>query len=236
MVAEQDVEGVRFAGLRWFLRAVVFMAGGVIMSVEITGIRIVSRNLSSSNYVIGSVIGVFMGALAIGYYIGGRLADWRQSLPLLGVVLILGGGFTLAIPALEDGLGPAFQRLDTSPIRVMPASLAPMPEFPADEMAAGSGWDIRLTSVTMSFALFFFPSLFLGMTAPFVSRLEIRDVGRSGSAIGGTFAVSTVGSIGGTFLTSFYLMETVGVFNTIAGCGVFALVLGALSIALGRRT
>src|SRR6478609_6511503 len=70
------------------LRLLVFIAGLVLMGLEIAGSRVLAPHFGNSVFVWGSLISVFLIALAVGYYIGGRLADRQPSLRLLGVILV----------------------------------------------------------------------------------------------------------------------------------------------------
>ena len=54
------------------IATLAFTGGFVIMSVELLGGRLLAPWFGSSIYVWGSIISVFMLALALGYYIGGR--------------------------------------------------------------------------------------------------------------------------------------------------------------------
>jgi spermidine synthase len=55
--------------------------------------------------------------------------------------------------------------------------------------------------------LFALPSLLLGMVSPFIVRLAMRDVGSSGETVGRFSALSSAGSILGTFLGGFVLIS-----------------------------
>jgi len=69
------------------LRAVVAIAGAVLMALEILGSRVLAPSFGSSVYVWGSLISTFLVALAVGYAFGGRLADKNPSLSVLSIVL-----------------------------------------------------------------------------------------------------------------------------------------------------
>lgn len=53
----------------------VFVAGGVLLGVEIASSRVLAPVFGNSLYVWGAVIGVVLAGLAIGYAAGGAVAD-----------------------------------------------------------------------------------------------------------------------------------------------------------------
>ena len=84
------------------LRILVFVSGAVLMGLEILGSRILAPFYGNSIFVWGSLIGVFLGALSVGYWIGGRLADARPSISGMGVLLALAGTLICVIPRITD--------------------------------------------------------------------------------------------------------------------------------------
>ena len=57
------------------LRALVTYTGACVLVVEILATRILAPHFGSSLFTLSSVLGVTLGALSIGYYAGGILAD-----------------------------------------------------------------------------------------------------------------------------------------------------------------
>jgi len=64
-----------------------------------------------------------------------------------------------------------------------------------------------LVSVILLFAL---PMILLGCVSPFAIRLRVEQIGKSGSTAGMLYAISTAGSIIGTFLPVLVLIPTIG--------------------------
>jgi MFS family permease len=171
-----------------FLLATVFASGAAVMIVEMTAVRALQPFFGSTTFVWTNVIAVVLAALALGYGLGGRLADrWPQPRLLYG--LLGAGGLLLVLCAfaatpvsrlfLEDGLD-----LEGAPSVLLRGSLG----------------------ATM--LLFAPPILLLGMVSPLAIRLLARDgVGR---AAGSVFALSTLGSILGTYLPALLLVPAVG--------------------------
>ena len=77
------------------LDVLVFTAGGVLMGLEIAGSRVLAPHFGNSVFVWGSLISVFLIALSLGYYIGGRTGRPLSLALLLQVDLLRGFGVDL---------------------------------------------------------------------------------------------------------------------------------------------
>ena len=102
-MSDEQVE-TKLERIGWLVLLLAFTSGFIIMSVELLGGRILAPYFGSSIYVWGSIISIFMVALAMGYLIGGRLSINR---PNLGLLLL---GFTLAMVALATGAFRVYRR------------------------------------------------------------------------------------------------------------------------------
>lgn len=174
------------------------------MMIELLGTRIVAPYIGSSLYVWTALIGVMLGGLSIGYWIGGIVADKQANYLILGHVLATGSMLTFLIKLLE--------RL------VLPT-------------VAYSTSDIRISSLAISILLFATPSIVLGMVLPIVTKLRLTTLTTSGTTVGLLYAVSTIGSIAGTILTGFVFIPELGhaaTLNLAAG-----LLIGSSVVAYG---
>lgn len=182
------------------LQAVVLVSGAVLMSLEILGSRVLAPKYGSSVFVWGSLITTFLVALALGYAIGGKLADRRPSPSLLSAILAIGSFAILPSVAWGSALLDAFSRF---------------------------GWDVRWSSLAASLVLFLPASLAMGMVTPFAVRMSIRKTESAGAVSGGYSALSTAGSIVGTLATAFLLIPAfplpsllLGLSGTLAACAL----------------
>ena len=171
---------VRADGLaRPLLFAIAFTGGWTIMLLEILGGRVLAPYFGYSIYQWGALIGVVMGALAIGYYIGGRIGDQPGARRFLLVALIVSTAFILVVPRFVDVFMPWTR-------------------------AAGPAWGAVLGTII----LLGVPSVLLATISPIVIRLTATD--RIAKSAGIVYAVSTIGSIGGTFFAAFYAIPVLG--------------------------
>jgi spermidine synthase len=185
----------------------VFLSGAVLLGVEIAASRVLAPAFGSSLYVWGSLIGVVLAGLAVGYWLGGVLADRFPSPLLLVVALALGAGLVLAVPALD---GWTIERV---------VSWDPGP---------------RLNPLLTAIALFGPASIVLASASPIAVRLAARSLERLGRTAGRLFAVSTAGSIVGTFATSFWLVPELGTDQVLA-VGALTLLVAAAALAVAHR-
>lgn len=182
------------------LWAMVFISGGVLMALEIIGSRILAPWFGSSIFVWGSLISVFLGALSLGYSLGGVASDrWPRSENL---------ALCLAVPALLIFLLPFYWGT-------------------VNDALIGQNLGPRWGPLLASLCLFFPPSLFLGMISPYAIKLAATTLSRVGNTAGQLYAVSTLGSIAGTLGTAFFLIAWFGTRAIVHGLGVILFLLAA---------
>lgn len=189
------------------LYLVVFLSGAVLMSLEMVGSRILAPTFGSSIYIWGALIVVVMAALTLGYYFGGRYADRFPSLLMMGVILT-GAGIWI-------GLLPFW----TTPVSYYFTVFGP-----------------RLGSLMAALAFFFVPGVLLATISPFAVKLTSENLSTIGNTAGRLSAVSSAGSIVGTFLTSFFLIPLMGVRNIVLTQGLILLGLALLVLAWQRNS
>jgi predicted membrane-bound spermidine synthase len=190
------------------LKSLVFWAGAVLMGLEIAGSRVLAPHFGNSIFVWGSLITVFLAALSIGYYLGGRLADQRPSHLLLSSICV-------AISAWIIGLSFFAE--------------------PVCQFLVSQGLGEESGPLIAALILFLPPSTGMGVVSPFAIRLATPSVGSVGQVAGSLYALSTVGSIAGTMLTTFVLIPSVGLSWILRGLGVTLLVSALTTIAAHGR-
>lgn len=185
------------------VESVVFLCGAVGMILELAGSRLLAPYFGNSIFVWTSLIGVLLGFMALGNFLGGRLADSHLSGRMLFWILISASAAITLIAFTEGAVLPA--------------------------LAKGNG--LRTESVAAAIALFALPSTVLGMVAPYSIRLKLHALSDSGSTVGSLYALSTIGSIVGTFLAGFWLIAAVGTHSIILVIAAVPAVLSLLFLA-----
>ncbi|MCH8264519.1 MAG: fused MFS/spermidine synthase [Proteobacteria bacterium] len=149
------------------------------MTIEMLGVRIMAPYFGGSQYVWGSIITIFMLALALGYLLGGRLSMHNPNPVTYAMFFIAAAVFSLPIILFADVImRPIFLTID----------------------------DPRYGSLFASIAMYFVPTCILGMISPYSVRLLVKSHEHSGHMAGQLYFVSTIGSAAGTLGTSFYFV------------------------------
>jgi spermidine synthase len=192
------------------LGALVFGAGIGALATEITASRLLAPYFGSSTIVWANLIGIVLAALALGYWLGGRLADRRPEPRLLGAIVLGAAVFVAVIPfAAKPFLDFTVEGLDTASAGAV----------------VGSFLAVLLLCAP--------PVVLLGMVSPFAIRLAVASIATAGAVAGRLYALSTAGSLLGTFLPALVLIPAIGTQRTFL---VVAAVLAASScFLLGMR-
>ncbi|PYS30996.1 MAG: hypothetical protein DMF75_15205, partial [Acidobacteria bacterium] len=150
----------------WRLKGLVFVSGAVLMGLEMAGSRVLAIHFGSSIYVWGSIIGIFLAALAGGYYAGGLAADRRPSFLLLNLIALAAGCWLVLLPFYDNFIARGIRSTHL-----------------------GARTEPLLTTIM----LFGGPSILMGMVSPFSVRLSASGLERIGNVAGRLYALSTVG-------------------------------------------
>jgi len=182
-------------GLRTFLYLTAGLTGAAVMIVEILGAKMLAPYVGTSHFVWTAQIAVTMVALAVGYYLGGRLVGTTPRLGRLYGAIVLAAAFLALSVAIKE------------PVVYAVLSLP---------LAAGS--------LLASVFLFFVPLCLLAVTGPFVVRVITSAVSEVGGNMGRLTAVSTIGSFVGTVAIGYVLIPLLPNSVTMYGTAVLLVV------------
>src|SRR3954451_15793171 len=192
------------------LELLVFVVGTSTLGAEIAAARLMAPFFGDSTIVWANTIAIVLVALSIGYWFGGRLADRHPHLRGL-CILVLAASLILGLV----------------PIVATPFLSLSVEAFDSVSIGTFAG------SLFGVLALVAVPVLMLGAVSPWAIRLKLHAVEDSGEVAGRMYAISTVGSLVGTFLAALLLIPLVGTQRTFL---VFALVLALVAVlGLGVR-
>jgi len=193
------------------LALIVFVVGTGILGAEIAAARLLAPYFGASTIVWANTIGIVLVALSIGYWYGGRLADRNPTREGLYRIVLLSGVLLAAVPFVADPfLGVAVDALDS--------------------ISAGA-FVGSLLGVTVLVAT---PVLVSGAVAPYALRLAVGDVAQAGTVSGRLYAISTVGSLLGTFTSALLFIPLIGTRRTFILFGLLLVVLAVWGLARGR--
>lgn len=169
----------------------VFATGAVILVLEIVGSRILAPFFGSTQYVWSSLIAVTMLALAMGYWMGGRLADSFDPFPVLFRLLTAAGWLVLLLTLIRGA--------------VLKSAIA---------LGLGAG------ALVASLILLAPPLTALGCVAPLAAKIAVGALEHLGLKVGGLYALSTLGSLLGALAAGFALVPVLGVGKILFLCAL----------------
>ena len=188
--------------LRMFVpSATVFFSSGCVMILELVASRLVARDLGSSLYTWTSIIGIVLAGIALGNYLGGRIADRHHARRTLAVLFGLASGACIGIIVVNNFVG----------------NWVPLWRL---------SWPTHV--FIHVFLVFFVPSTLLGTISPVVAKMALDQGLAAGRTIGDIYAWGAAGSIAGTFLAGFYLISAFGSVTIIWGIGAAMLAMAIL--------
>ncbi|HLU67478.1 MAG TPA: fused MFS/spermidine synthase, partial [Kofleriaceae bacterium] len=214
------------------------LSGATSLVLQVVWARQLTEVFGSSSLAIATVLATFMGGLALGAHLGGRLADrmtpggarasaggtWRARLadPLLGYAIAesIVGVSALLIPLVIAGyreLAPGlWLQLGDSPIA------------------------LGLVRLAGTAAVLLVPTTAMGATLPLLGRHVTRrrgDVEAVGRRLGALYAANTTGALCGAASAGFWLIPAIGVTSSSRLAALAALALAAVvALAATRRT
>ena len=183
----------------------VFLGGFAVMVLEIIGTLYLAKDFGSSFYVWTSQIGVILIALALGYAIGGTLADRFHRAGFLAIPMAVAG----YVHFLHSQVQPPVGGCHCQP----PSHGEDIPPL----------W-IKLDPALGSAVVFFLPCFVLAMISPYMVRVTARRLESVGTISGLIYAASTVGSIAGVFVSGYIFIDYFSVTTIFQATGVVTLV------------
>ena len=196
-IAEPRAESPASRALAAWRYSTCFLTGGAILVLEVLGFRLFAPYFGSSVYVTGTLVGIVLAALSLGYFVGGTLADRRPEERIMYAAILAAAVYLAVMLLVYRALLEAFQ-----------------------------AWGLVAGTLAAACTIFVPPMLALSMVSPYLVRLAAVHE-RIGSVAGRMFAVSTLGSIAGSFLATFVLVPQLGSHATLLACVLLLVALGA---------
>lgn len=177
----------------------IFLSGAVVMVLELTGSRVLSPFFGSSIYIWTGMIGLILGFLSLGYYYGGIWADKDASPKKLAKILFYAAMFTFLLATFKEKVLILLSTITSN--------------------------NLKLGSVVSISTLFGPVSFLLGCVTPIIVKQKLNNLSHTGAEVGQLYALSTAGSIFGTFLAGYYLIPNLGHTQVIYLCSLILFLL-----------
>ncbi|MBZ0294985.1 MAG: fused MFS/spermidine synthase [Anaerolineae bacterium] len=192
----------------------VFVGGLATLAIELSASRLLGNVFGTSNLVWANVIGLILLYLTAGYFLGGRWAD-RSPYFLTFYRIIAWAAFLSAlIPLISRPV------LRTAAVAFV-----------------GAQAGLVLGSFVSVIVLFAIPVTLLGTLSPFAIRLAMQsesDILAAGRISGRIYAISTLGSLAGTFLPVLILIPMIGTFATFLTLSALLYIVAFVNLWLER--
>lgn len=172
-------------------RGIVFFAGFSMMTVELLAARVTAPYLGSSLYTWTGIIAAVLLGIAVGAFVGGKLADRRSPRLVLAASLALAGASVAIGYVVAAGVGPWL----------------------------GANLSVPVAMPVFALLVFFPPSLFLAAVQPAAIKKDLAELGETGRVVGMLGSWNAAGSILGTYLAGFvfnYFLSTRLVWFSVA--------------------
>jgi len=206
--SDGSTETLRFsAALRYYLIITSAITGGIVMIVEILGAKMLAPYTGTSHFVWTAQIGVTLVSLAVGYAVGGWIADRVKSpAPLY---------FALLAAAL-------FLTFSVLGCRVVSLACVRI--------------NLAVGSLMASAFLFFIPLCFLAMVPPFLVRSLTLSLTQVGTSVGRLSAISTIGSVVGTVAIGYAMIPFFSNSHIMFGTAIFLALMAVVYFFVWQRT
>jgi predicted membrane-bound spermidine synthase len=181
--------------------AIVFITSFCLLVIELVAGRILAPHVGVSLYTWTSIIGVVLAGISVGAWLGGIIADRYRPATVLPILLVLSAMASFGVVPLAN---------------LFATHSLPLPED-----------SLMLRVLCASVVIFFLPSCLLGMISPVAVKSALRDLADTGHVVGRIYAISTIGSILGTFATGFFLIARFGTRAILIGVALVLLLCAA---------
>ena len=175
-----------------------FAGGFMTMSLEVMGFRVLAPYFGYSVYVFGSLIGLILSALSLGYWLGGHCSSRGMKTGHFALILLAASNYLLLASILSRA------------ILVMLAGLGPVEG-----------------AMLATLVLWGPPMVAFAAIAPYIIGLRAGRE-QPGRSAGWVSAVGTLGALAGTFATSFYLIPAFGTRVIFVGNATAATILSVI--------
>lgn len=196
--------------------ALLLLCSGICALIyQVLWLRVLALTFGVTVHAAAVVLASFMGGLALGSLLAGRLADRTPSpLRLFGLVELAIGLCALATPLALGAVQSVF--------------VAASPYLPESLLL---GTVIR---VVLSFGVLLLPTALMGATLPIVIKSSLARLDGLGTRISILYASNTTGAILGALLAGFYLIPRIGLSRSFLIAAAINSAVGLTALALSR--
>lgn len=200
------------AAARVVLLGLFFITGSCGLTYEIVWSRLLVRVMGASTFATSTVLVAFMAGLALGSYIGGKLAARFRRLPVVyGLLEICVGLYALALPTLLDAAAPLYRTLYL--------------------YSEGNFVLLTLVRFGVCAALVIVPTTLMGATLPLLVQFWGATGRRAGGSVAALYGVNAGGAVVGAAAAGFALVPFFGIERTLHLAAGLNVLVGIVAMA-----
>jgi spermidine synthase len=200
----------------WLIGLCFVLSGATGLIYEVLWARMLGLVFGATTFAVSAVLAAFMGGLALGSALAGRLgARIRRPLLAYGLIEIGIALYAVAVPWL---------------FRLVDHLYAFIWEQFHPGFYAFSLWRFLLSSLVL-----LVPTTLMGATLPVLSAALLRSPRKGATAVTRLYTCNLVGAIFGVVLAGFYLLPALGVRLTIFTAAALNLLVGLAAILIDRK-
>lgn len=192
-----------------------FLSGISGLIYEVVWTRMLTYLFGATIYAVTTVLSAYMGGLALGSFIFGKIADKnKNNLRLYGVLEVIIGVCAIILPFALKLLHPIYSFIYSN--------------FQA------SFTTLSLLRFSLTFCILLVPTTMMGATLPVLSKFLARKKDTLGFNIGILYALNTTGAVVGCFASGFFLIEETGIRGAVLIAAVINFLVGAAAVILAK--
>src|SRR6185503_16758898 len=192
------------------------LSGATGLIYEVLWARMLGLVFGATTLAVSTVLAAFMGGLALGSAVAGRLGDRiRRPLRVYGLIEIGVAVYALLVPLLFTVVDNVYA-------------------FIWQQFQPGF-FVFSLWRFVLSCALLLVPTTLMGATLPVLSAALLRSAKRNSNSVTRLYACNLVGAILGTLVAGFFFLPTLGVRSTILVAAALNVIVGLIAIFAERK-
>lgn len=191
------------------------VSGATGLLYEVAFSKVLATVFGATAYAVSTVLSAFMAGLALGAFLGGRVAHRiRSPLAAYGVAEVLVGVVCASTPWAFDGIARAYVALAGS----------------TQSLAA-----LTATRALLTFVVIVVPTTCMGATLPLLARV-VTSGDRGESRLSNLYALNTLGGAAGSLLSAYAVLPLLGIRGTMRTAAIINLIIGLAAIVLARQS
>ncbi len=199
-----------------YIGAMFALSGFAGLMYQVLFSKALAQTYGSTSTATYTVLATYMGGMALGAWLGGRLADGRaDALKLYARCEFAIGAYCLATPWIFQGIQGLYVSLATG--------------VPPDAAA------LTVFRVLLGAAALSVPTVLMGMTLPILARFFETRAAALGASVALLYGANTLGAAFGALLTGYFILPVLGVLKTTFSAALLNALVAVLAFRLLRQ-